>query len=169
MDIALVATVLSAAGFGTIVGGVLARGKDRRDARAAALKAINAVERARWAPREWDEFIGTVRDAQVALLQAQVPQQLGRGYLRLAVNGYFLSSDSWAEQHQDDPLGAGMFAGPSLELLHDGLRVVVASLWHPWVGRTVGRLRMQRITRRAERQLGDGQELYWEPAGRNIP
>jgi hypothetical protein len=146
IDIAQVTSVLTAAGFGSILGSMLAQGKDRRLARAEALKAVNAVERLRWAPTEWDEFVTATHDASAALLLAQVPQRLSRGYLEVAFFAYFLSTGAWVDQTDVDPeQRIPQVSGGVSKAVRSAARVVVTALWHPWVGGTIGILRMRRI------------------------
>ena len=88
LDAGTIVALIGALGFGSVIGQWFGAGKELRAARAAVLKALEAVESARWGIGE----DGTankgrseaIRELQTAALIARIPRAVIRTYAQLA-------------------------------------------------------------------------------------
>ena len=102
-------SLIGALGFGSVIGQWFGAGKDRRSTRAAVLRAIPAVEHARWY-REGSEKDGraltqATRDLETAALIAKLPRPPVRLYVQLATAS-LLESNVDAEPRGDPEYGS---------------------------------------------------------------
>jgi hypothetical protein len=97
IDVSTIASLVGAFGIGTAIPQWLAASKDRRAARAAALRAMSEVEHARWVdgPDKQPSFRETLRDFETAALIAQLPREPVQTYLVLAWAAFLTSASNY--------------------------------------------------------------------------
>jgi hypothetical protein len=131
LDVPTIVSLAGALGVGSIIGQLVAGGKDRRSARAAVLQALNDVETARWAPaaKGKPSFADSAHALRGAALIAQIPRNPVHLYLLLAQVAHWESLEGF-EQSNDPEFGGGISAALS-EVVREAGRVLVAAIWSP--------------------------------------
>lgn len=130
MDLSLIASVLSAAGVGSIVGSAISQGKDRRESRARVLGAVHVTEEERWAPSREGALMAALRELETSALVARMPQAVVRQYIILARAAAEASAESFEQSGGDPEFGSGIeteFA----RLVRDSARLIVKTAWRP--------------------------------------
>jgi hypothetical protein len=115
---------------GTVTGQWVGATKDRRAARAEALKALAEVENARWAgtpEAAHPTFRRVLRDLQTAALVARLPRPIVDTYLVLATAGHSLSQQD--AEVTPDPEYAGGIDAHLDDLIQDAARLVTDVAW----------------------------------------
>lgn len=131
IDASTIVSLAGALGIGSILGQLVASGKDRRSARAAVLQAVNDVETARWAPIVKGEpsFTRAGHALRGAALVARIPREPVRLYLLLAEAAHWESLEDFEQSH--DPEFGGNIGAELSEVVRDAGRVLVAAIWSP--------------------------------------
>lgn len=147
IDVPTLVSIAGALGIGSILGQLVAAGKDRRVARAAVLQALSDVETARWAPTAEGEpsFAKAARTLRAAALIAQIPRTPVRVYLLLAEVAHWESLES-LERTGDPELGGGISMDLA-DVVRDAGRALTSAIWAPqgfrWLRSRLGVAKVQ--------------------------
>lgn len=141
----LVAGAFGGALVTSVLGPLISQRRERRDVRADVLRAVGAVERARWAPVEREDFRSAIIGLRAAALVAGVNRDAVETYARLAQYAQRMSQESW-DIVQDPEFGGGI-PGTLGGLVRTAATLVTDSVWHPYrkrphVARGLSRLRV---------------------------
>lgn len=136
----------------SIVSPLVTQRVDRRQHRAAVLRGVAAVERARWGDAAWDDFGRAVGDLRSAALVAGANRELTERYLTFAQVARRASAE--AIDLRGDPDTAGI-PRPLADLVRLAAVRFVDHLWHPWRTRPLLRRRLRQLDR-AQEEARDG-------------
>jgi hypothetical protein len=142
----LVGGALGGAVVTSIVSPLVTQRMDRRQLRAAALRGVGAVERARWGDVDWEEFRKAVVELRSAALVGGAGRELTERYLLLAQVARHASDDAIVLQGDLE----GGIPKPLAELVHLAAAALVDHLWHPLRTRPLMGLRIKRLDRARE-------------------
>ncbi|ALL79331.1 hypothetical protein AD006_28955 (plasmid) [Pseudonocardia sp. EC080610-09] len=122
----LVVSVLGALSVGSLILQWAASGKDRRAARAEVLRALGAVEAARWKFSERDAYQNlrdAIRDLETAALLARVPRRVLIPYSELSIASLW-----WLMEEADltEPVGLDLHIS---DAVHDAAEIVSRATW----------------------------------------
>lgn len=133
MDLATLASLLTAVGVSGLVVNWVAEGKARRQFRGDALKVLTEVESRRWAGQQhsYREFARSLNDLQTAALVARIPRRAVHQYLILADVARRVSDDSFKELDEDFDAGAGGINSQFASLVRDTADVIARLAWEP--------------------------------------
>jgi hypothetical protein len=144
----LAVSLVGVLGVGTAAAQWVGGSKDRRAARAEALRTLAEVENARWAATpeaDHPTFRRAARDFQTAALIARLPRPVVNTYVVLATASHGLSVED-AEVYPDEEV-VGSIDGHLDELVRDVARLLTDAAW------SSGRLRWFRRAHRRHRRL----------------
>jgi hypothetical protein len=134
----------------SVLGPLIAQRRERRDVRADVLRAIGAVERARWAPFERDDFRATLIDLRSAALVAGVNREAVDRYVDLAQVAHQVSADTWEKWRDEEGRSEGAIPGSLSNLTTRAAMLLTDEVWHPY--------RRRWSIRRGLRQLKSDEE-----------
>jgi hypothetical protein len=144
----LVGGALGGALASSVLGPLIAQRRERRDLRAAVLRAIADVERTKWAPTGRKEFRAAVVACRAPRSWPAADCELAGRYLFLAEVAQRASETSAEELEIED--GGGAIPGELADLVTEVAHMFVNHLWHPY--RTRARLggQLRRLARRED-------------------
>jgi hypothetical protein len=154
LDTSTIVALIGVLGFGSVIGQWFGAGRERRAARAAVLKALAAVESARWGMGE----DGTankgrseaIRELQTAALIARIPRAVIRTYAQLATAASWASQESVNIHSDPSPEGAAIDVGLA-DVVRTAAEIVSDAAWlsplirAPWL-----RIRLWRLAKRSQ-------------------
>lgn len=149
IDLSTFISLVAALGVGSLIVQWYGAGKDRRTARGGVLKALSAVESARWYSSDRDthrELVDAIRELETAALIARVPRPFVRAYAQLAVAASWASRNN-AEQHGGDEEGSGISLDLS-DVVLEAADLVSRAAWSSRLMRYAWLRRQLRILRR---------------------
>jgi hypothetical protein len=143
-DLALIASILTAAGVGSVVGTLVTQSRDRRGSRARVLAAIAAVQDEEWRrPLSFRPFYAALHELNQAALIAGLPRSLLREYVAAASAMLHHVYNEQQADVQPRTLPEGLADYQSA-----AAAAMISMTWHP----ILGRLRWPFISRRLRRR-----------------
>ncbi|MGH2968702.1 MAG: cupin domain-containing protein [Solirubrobacteraceae bacterium] len=116
----LVVAALTGGLGGAILGPLIARRRKRRDLRAAVLRGVSEVERARWAgAASINEFREAVVGLRASALVAASNREVVERYIFLAYAARRASDDSWEMRGGEVKAGEGEISTPLSDITRD--------------------------------------------------
>ncbi|MBB5161589.1 hypothetical protein [Mycobacterium sp. AZCC_0083] len=149
VDVSTLASLIAALGVGGAIGQYVGAAGARREIRSEFLKAVAAVEEARFSRtangEDFPEFVTAIRDLETAGLLARIPRRALQHYVVFARAARYLSGDAV----DFDPVDQEFWGSPPTAfntLVRDTAEVLSRLAWSPWktqltLGRELSKIR----------------------------
>ncbi|MGU3651850.1 hypothetical protein [Mycolicibacterium sp. A43C] len=162
MDLATLASLLTALGVGGGVGQYIGASTARREVRSAFLNAVAAIEDTRFAKapngEDFPKFVDAVRELETAALIARIPEQAVHHYVVLARAARYYSGATV----DYDPIDNDFYGDIDFvfdAIVRDTARLLTTLAWSPWRTRPKLRRRLSKIRQRVLKRIDEKRGL----------